>query len=48
MCEGSTLINGVPTVILKNDRKRINTNQMASVGGSFSSPTSAFSGGSFI
>ena len=48
MCEGSTLINGVPSVILKHDRKRINTHQMASVGGSFSSPTSAFSGGSFI
>ena len=47
MCEGSTLINGVPTVILKNDRKRINTHQMGACGGSFLSPNS-ISGGSFI
>ena len=43
----STLIAGIPNVILKHDRARINTNQMASVGGSFRSPTS-ISGGSFI
>ena len=47
MCEGSTLINGVPSVILKQNRARINTNQMGACGGSFRSPTS-ISGGSFI
>ena len=42
-----TLIAGVPSVILKHDRERINTNQMGACGGSFRSPTS-ISGGSFI
>lgn len=42
-----TLIAGIPNVILKHDRKRINTNQMGACGGSFQSPTS-ISGGSFI
>ena len=48
MCEGSTLINGVPSVILKHGRKRINTNQMGACGGSFRSPNSVNTGGSFI